>query len=239
MCNKLSKLLSLSIKAILVGYDDQSKAYKCYNPATKQIFISRDVVLDEGTIGNFLLPSTSQQPSILNILSDDTTANDPPLPSLHDPSQSHQPLDTSHTSLPDITPTSPTLSIPHISPPSSPKIFPFTYQCHRPPTVPSSSNRRPSTRLKSAPYKFTNYHTALTTDTSIDYFSLLANFESDIQLADALSNPDCRLAAMQSEMNAHELNQTWELTPLPPGQRALSACWVLREKSDHTGKSTL
>lgn len=43
---------------------------------------------------------------------------------------------------------------------------------------------------------------------------------------------------MQSELQAHNLNGTWELTPLPPTHTSLSARWVLREKIDDTGTIT-
>lgn len=65
----------------------------------------------------------------------------------------------------------------------------------------------------------------------------MANSESTISLDEALTNPHW-IAAMQSEMNSQELNQTWELTLLPPGQKALSARWVLWEKVDQHGHIT-
>ena len=34
-------------KCILVGYLDEQKGYKCYNPRTKQARVSRDIVFDE------------------------------------------------------------------------------------------------------------------------------------------------------------------------------------------------
>ena len=34
-------------KYILVGYSDEQKGYKCYNPRTKQARVSRDVMFDE------------------------------------------------------------------------------------------------------------------------------------------------------------------------------------------------
>lgn len=40
---------------------------------------------------------------------------------------------------------------------------------------------------------------------------------------------------MQSELEAHDINTTWMLTPLPPRQKALSSRWVLRKKLDQTG----
>lgn len=40
---------------------------------------------------------------------------------------------------------------------------------------------------------------------------------------------------MASEMDSHARNHTWDLVPLPPGEKALSAKWVLRKKVDHVG----
>lgn len=79
--------------------------------------------------------------------------------------------------------------------------------------------RRVSNQLKSVPYKFTDYHNALCIDSSMDYFALLANSKSDIRLANALKDPTW-LASMKTEMDAHKLNHTWDLTPLPSGQWA-------------------
>ena len=44
---KRSKFDDKGEKCIFLGVSDQSKAYKLYNPTTKKIIISRDVVFDE------------------------------------------------------------------------------------------------------------------------------------------------------------------------------------------------
>ena len=44
---KQRKLDAKGEKCILVGYSDEQKGYKCYNPRTKQGRVSRDVVFDE------------------------------------------------------------------------------------------------------------------------------------------------------------------------------------------------
>jgi hypothetical protein len=41
------KLEDQSKKTILIGYEPGSKAYQCYDPTTKHIIISRDVIFDE------------------------------------------------------------------------------------------------------------------------------------------------------------------------------------------------
>lgn len=50
------KLVGKSIKAILVGYDNESKAYRYYNPNDQKIYISKNVEFDESPI---LFPSVN------------------------------------------------------------------------------------------------------------------------------------------------------------------------------------
>ena len=53
---KQRKLETKAKKCILVGYSDEQKGYKCYNPRTKQARVSCDVVFDEST--SWYLPQT-------------------------------------------------------------------------------------------------------------------------------------------------------------------------------------
>jgi hypothetical protein len=43
----LQKLDDRSTPTIFVGYESGSKAYRCYDPSTKRVVISRDVIFDE------------------------------------------------------------------------------------------------------------------------------------------------------------------------------------------------
>jgi len=45
------------------------------------------------------------------------------------------------------------------------------------------------------------------------------------------------LAAMKREFDTTVLNGTFELCPLPPGQKAISTCWVLKIKHDSSYKA--
>jgi len=47
------KLNDKGEKCIFLGISEQSKAYKLYNPITKKMVISRDVLLDEGMFWNW------------------------------------------------------------------------------------------------------------------------------------------------------------------------------------------
>ena len=48
-----AKLEDRSIPTILLGYEQGSKAYRVYNPATKKVQVSRDVVFDEENAWNW------------------------------------------------------------------------------------------------------------------------------------------------------------------------------------------
>lgn len=45
--NSRTKFDQRNVKCILLGVSEESKAYRLYNPTTKQIIISRDVVFEE------------------------------------------------------------------------------------------------------------------------------------------------------------------------------------------------
>ena len=69
---KPRKLDAKAEKCILVGYSNEQKGYKCYNPRTKQARISHDVVFDE-SVSWYSLPTPirilkmiSLQLSVLN-----------------------------------------------------------------------------------------------------------------------------------------------------------------------------
>ena len=53
---KRRKLDPKSEKCVLVGYSYEQKGYKCYNPQTKQVRVSQDVIFDESA--TWYLPLT-------------------------------------------------------------------------------------------------------------------------------------------------------------------------------------
>ena len=50
---KRGKLDDNSVKCIFVGYSVETKGYRLYNPLTKKLIISRDVVFDEKSAWNW------------------------------------------------------------------------------------------------------------------------------------------------------------------------------------------
>ena len=53
---KRKKLDAKSEKCILVGYSDEQKGYKCYNPRSKQVQVIPDVVFNESASWYFSSP---------------------------------------------------------------------------------------------------------------------------------------------------------------------------------------
>ena len=47
---KRRKFDTKAISSILIGYDEQSKAYRCHDPVTRKIIVSRSVRFDETTL---------------------------------------------------------------------------------------------------------------------------------------------------------------------------------------------
>jgi hypothetical protein len=45
--HKCDKLASKVLPCILVGLDEHTKGYRCYNPTSKKIIITRDITFDE------------------------------------------------------------------------------------------------------------------------------------------------------------------------------------------------
>ena len=82
-----SKLDPRSEKCILLGFDTEAKAYRCYRPSTKRVFISRDVTVDE-TSSNAPMPNSELR------------EDDPPIISAASPRKEEQATFSDQTSLP-------------------------------------------------------------------------------------------------------------------------------------------
>jgi hypothetical protein len=124
---KSSKLEPKSKPMILVGYDNLSKAYKCFNYTRRKIIISRDMVFNERQLGipNTLDPSSAHDDTFLKFLSTNTNpdhspssdsllCSDSPLVSDNPQSSTEVPLFSPESILPPIT--FPSLLDPFVTP---------------------------------------------------------------------------------------------------------------------------
>lgn len=240
------KLAAKSIRSYLIGYDDKSKAYRCFEPTKRKIYVSRDVIFDESQMyafsHRFLAHPTSQptdsesimptQHTSISITSNNLTQNldaipsndidlPPPSPDVIPTAPDLQSSPPDHSSADIEPPSTPTSAL---SPPSSPSSIPAV---ELPPV------RRQPSRARELPVRLRQ-----------DYILSIRPSHPDVCLVETTDYVDenitfqqARLdpgwtAAMREEIDSLIQHDTWALTALPPSKRALSARWVYRAKPE-------
>ncbi|MFS8010596.1 putative RNA-directed DNA polymerase [Helianthus anomalus] len=230
------KLHPRAIRCIFLGYPADFRGYRCLDPTTGKVHISRHVTFDEQTFP-YSLPIPSATYSFLDdsiptgftfgqtpTPKPDVTApypftysRRPRSPTTHplthpatDPQQPPQST-TGPPPLPNAPPGPPPPATPHPAQPTSATPTP------RPTT---SNNIHPmSTRSKTGSIKPPLYPTLMTT--SISPIPTI--------YAKAFADPNW-VHAMQTEFNALQENETWELVPRPNDRPVIRCMWLFRHK---------
>ncbi|KAH9745452.1 hypothetical protein KPL70_004078 [Citrus sinensis] len=180
-------------KFIFIGYDNNSKGYKLYNPNNGKIVISRDVIFDEE--GECDFGSGVDDFNFFPIEEDD------------------------HTQIKQVD---------EQQEPATPPISPASTTCGDSP--PSFLNERTEERTRSLQdlYEVTERHDNLT------LFCLFADCEP-VNFQEAALDEKWRIA-MDEEIKAIVKNDTWELTTLPKGHKAIGVKWVYKTKRNAKGE---
>jgi len=217
------KLDSRSTKCILIGYDEDagSKVYRVYNPLTKRIHSSRNVIIDEldtiktGSLesppGNEIevsLPEVEekdnssegerQEGSVGEIIPEQTGSDEP--------NQEEFGGDTIV-----------------VRPP------PGFFDARR--EAVSGNGLRRSQRQRNQDQHFS----------AQPWRAMLANLEEPQTLSEALAREDSEewYAAWESEVDSLVRNSTWELTSLPEGRDPIGCRWLFKRKDDGRYKARL
>lgn len=231
-----SKLDPRSEKCVLLSFDTKAKAYRCYRPSTKRVFVSRDVTVDETS------PNTQTPFSELK-------EDDPPT-TIAAPTRKEEQatmFDQAHTPTPN-TYTEPAEPVDHTEPtyapldtPSSPTESadidqPESHQeIEIPPSlVPAPEPLRRSDRLRRFPRHLQDFaaHVQLQTTHSPD--GLSEDATKFLTFQQAQTNPHWQ-SAMEAEIDSIHKNQTWTLVSLPPNTKAISSKWVYKLKPGTRG----
>jgi hypothetical protein len=248
-----SKFDSRSIPSVFIGYPNGTKGYKLFNLTTKSVFVSRHVfhehifpyaynLLHTDSQGvflpspSFLDDNTTPSPSIPSFI---TPCDDVPIPSsdLVFPLTSSIPSNHSSSS-------SPVSSVPHNSPQhvslplrqsTRPKTAPRylqQYHCQLA-SLPSPSESYPMAKATdgtSIPHRLSSILSYDRLSSSHKTFSLSVTSHYEPKFFhQAIKFPHWR-EAMNAEISALQQNNTWLLTPLPHGKKAIGCKWVYKVK---------
>ncbi|KXJ81160.1 hypothetical protein RP20_CCG021493 [Aedes albopictus] len=214
---------------VFVGYSEQTKGYRVFNPRNGKVTVCRDVVFLSET--EVPLEATQAGPDHERVTmqlheSDDFGPRHERTDDGDEAIQAGQPAntdeeteaetdyDSANDTIVTMTPTPPAL------PPQ--------------PEDTRSSMVRRSARERRIPGKYQNFDLSCSTFPENLFPPRLCEPESyreAMQRDDRTSWCD----AMREELEALKLNDTWELTDLPPGRRALKCKWVYRIKTNVDG----
>ncbi|KAL2628856.1 hypothetical protein R1flu_013542 [Riccia fluitans] len=232
----INKLDARARTGILVGYDFNSKAYRCFLPEEKKILVTQDVVYDEHSIGwrtgtratsvdttySWKLPEPSSQKPTEWEISRQGEPTSTLSPTEEAQGSEHQrvleelPALEGLTNTPPASPTS--LGDPvTVIPPDDTMV-----------TINTDDQRQPDHQLprRSArecrpPKRFQ------------DYISYLAE-EEPLTFAEASNLPQWR-NAMNSEIASIHENHTWKLEERPADYKPITAKWIYKFKTGSDG----
>ncbi|KAJ0779315.1 putative RNA-directed DNA polymerase [Helianthus annuus] len=215
------KLHSRAIRCIFLGYPPDFRGYRCFDPTTGKVHISRHVTFDEHVFP-YSMPHT---PATYKFLDDQLPLGftfQQPIkpPSLVTPFPFHYSRRPRPNPPPQPASTQPNpLSQPN-QPMASLASGPQPSQPAAPGNPPPHPNQHPMTTRSKSRYPYPPPHHILTTDTISPVPKTYTK---------ALADPNW-LHAMQTEFSALQENETWELVPRPTDRPIIRCMWLFRHK---------
>ena len=238
------KLSPRSVPCVFLGYPPQHRGYRCFDPVSGKIIISRHVVFDEAifpfqqaaSVPGSSLPSS---PRRMDFLYADLW--DPPARAASQPASATAatPASSRQAPEPDVTPRQPTaaarLSAPAARQPAAPRqaatdissarVSSTSTQTRASPLEPAPADPAPTTRFGRRVRPVDRLNLSAVDSTAVTVPSTFRQ---------AMQSPHWR-QAMADEHKALVDNKTWSLVPRPPQANVVSGKWIYRHKFHSDG----
>ena len=217
---KRLKLDDRSLKCVLFGVSEESKAYRLYDPATNKIIVSKDVVFEEEARWKWEQESTIS-PSDLEW--EDCVEH------VNDEEGSNEPIDSSSPS---------NESNGAGNSDGSPIVDESGPSSTNEASVAGTSNVEREKRATKTPTWMHDYVSGagiLSDEEQEENVAMFSSLSEPSSFHDAIQE-ECWKRAMRLEIESIEKNDTWELCDLPSGATAIGVKWVFKTKLDKDGK---
>lgn len=206
-----TKLENKSFECVLLGVSDESKGYRLYDPISKRVVTSRDVVFEEDR--QWKWDASYEEHVLLDLEWGDTETNTP------ESEVDNETQDSASGS-------------------SEGSEINEEYQASEDDTnnsVIQESDVR-GRRITRAPIWMEDYVTRdVLSEEETEVHMALAVSSDPVSYEEAVKSSKWRLA-MDMEINSIEKNQTWKLTELPTGAKSIGVKWIYKTKLNELGE---
>lgn len=225
------KLDDRSRRTIFVGYEAGSKAYRLYDPSTRRVHISRDVVFDEGAQWCWTGEQASEEDfniqEAVAVSPQGITATSTSAGMTSSPASSASPPSPAQYVAGQDEPITPAHGAGGVADFASPpegfdENLDADHEEDAPLRFKRMNNLLGSASAPGLARRELKEHLFLTSDAEPSCF-------------DEAQKHECWRHAMLDEMTAIEANGTWELVDPPPRSRPIGLKWVYKAKKDATG----
>lgn len=210
-----NKLSPRSALCVFLGYGIGQKGYRCFDPVSQKLYVSRHVVFLEH-IPFFSIPASSHHMTHSDLIRIDPfhldEEEDPPIVPI---------TSTDNSTTSDIL--VPETSTSHSPPTAAPQLAPEIAD------PPPRQSTRPRKSTKQVDFIYSSYSTSFAS-----FVASVHRLSEPSSYREAIRDPLWQ-DAMAEELTALHQTHTWDLVPLPPGKRTIGCRWVYKIKTKSDG----